>query len=138
MLQVHITFAPKNNHNVCVVLQNVKDIFVDGTFKRCARFFFQMFSIYECKNGNILPMLFSWLPSKTQECYENMLNFVLQLCEQRNITLKPLLVHTDFEQSLHSAIMRVLLDLRLNVVGSVWVKIDGRKYKILDWVLNIK
>ena len=68
----------------------------------------KMYSIHGCKNGNYVPLLYALLPSKTQECYEKILNFVLQLREQQTLTLKPLSVHIDFELSKHNAIMHVL------------------------------
>ncbi|CAC5392939.1 unnamed protein product [Mytilus coruscus] len=100
--------------NLECLSNNVQDAFVDGTFKCCPRYFFQMYTLHGCKNGNYVPLVYALLPGKSEECYTNMWNFILQLCEQRNLVLKPQAIHVDFEQAMHNMILRMLPGSKLD------------------------
>ena len=67
-----------------------------------------MYTLHGCKDGNYVPLVYALLPGKSEECYTNMWNFIFQLCEQRNLVLKPQSIHIDFEQAMHNVILRML------------------------------
>lgn len=57
-------------------LCDVDELFIDGTFKCCPKYFYQLYSIHGCKNGNYVPLVFALLPSKSEECYLKMWSFI--------------------------------------------------------------
>ena len=90
--------------NLECLCNEMEDIFIDGTFKYCPKFFYQLYSIHGCLNGNYIPLVFALLPAKTEECYMNMWNFINNCCQQRNLVLSPKTIHIDFEQAMHNAV----------------------------------
>ena len=44
----------------------------DGTFKACPKLFYQLYTIHAEVHGQILPLVFSLLPSKSKKCYRFM------------------------------------------------------------------
>ena len=40
----------------------VSDVFIDGTFKYCAKFYLQMKNMHGLGNGQNVPLEFIWLP----------------------------------------------------------------------------
>jgi hypothetical protein len=43
----------------------MKGIFIDGTFKYCPKYFYQLYSLHGCKNGNAIALVFALLPAKS-------------------------------------------------------------------------
>jgi hypothetical protein len=54
------------------ICQPDAEIFGDGTFKYCPRYFYQLYTLLGYKNGHYVPCVFFLLPSKSGECYTNM------------------------------------------------------------------
>jgi hypothetical protein len=77
------------NTNLKCLCNEMCDIFIDGTFKYCPKFFFQLYSIHGCKNGNYIPLVFALLPLKTEECYNKMWDLLrhFRLVLHENITI---------------------------------------------------
>jgi hypothetical protein len=50
----------------------MKGIFIDGTFKYCPKYFYQLYSLHGCKNGNAIALVFALLPAKSEDCYIKM------------------------------------------------------------------
>ncbi|CAG2206186.1 unnamed protein product [Mytilus edulis] len=75
----------------------VEEIFMDGTFKFCPKFFNQLYTIHGFKNGNYIPLVFILLTGKSEEIYHHCFTKLVELCNDRNLTLKPKTVHVDFE-----------------------------------------
>ena len=59
-------------HNMECLCNSISELFIDGTFKRCPRYFYQLYTIHGCKNGNYVPFLYCLLPSKSEACYSKM------------------------------------------------------------------
>ena len=103
-------FLLKNDHNSGVVifgcttnmqiLCQVDEIFIDGTFKNCAKFFYQMYTVHGLKNGHFVPLLFILLPSKSEAIYRYLWTTVLELCVARNFVLSSLVIQINFEAAM--------------------------------------
>ncbi|CAG2205087.1 unnamed protein product [Mytilus edulis] len=70
---------------------------MDGTFKFCPKFFKQLYTIHGFKNGNYIPLVFILLTGKSEEIYHHGFTNLVEVCDDRNLTLKPKMVHVDFE-----------------------------------------
>ena len=86
------------------------DIFVDGTFKYCTKFFHQPYTIHECKNGHYVPLVFALLPAKTELCYRDLWTKIQHLCTKRDLHLNPSSIHVDFEPAMHNVIVALFPD----------------------------
>ena len=53
-------------------LCDVEEVFMDGTFKCCLKYFSQLYTIHGYKNGNYVPLVFTLLNGKS-ECLFKML-----------------------------------------------------------------
>jgi hypothetical protein len=58
--------------NIEYICQPDVEIFGDGTFKYCPKYFYQLYTLLGYKNGRYVPCVFFLLPSKSGECYTNM------------------------------------------------------------------
>ncbi|CAG2193079.1 unnamed protein product [Mytilus edulis] len=67
----------------------VEEIFMDGTFKFCPKFFKQLYTIHGFKNGNYIPLVFILLTGKSEEIYHHCFTKLVEVCDDRNLTLKP-------------------------------------------------
>jgi hypothetical protein len=71
--------------NLKCLSDQIKDIFIDGTFKCCPKFFLQLYTIHGCENGNYVPLVFVLLPSKTEICYDQMWYMFHYMCREREV-----------------------------------------------------
>jgi len=62
-----VIFSSKKNLEC---LCSATDIFIDGTFKCCAKFFLQLYSIHGLLNGHYVPLVFTLLCDKSQTTYK--------------------------------------------------------------------
>lgn len=76
---------------------DVDDVFIDGTFKCAPKYFYQLYSIHGCKNGNYVPLLFALLPSKDGPLYTKFWTSVFKLCSDQSMCFKPKTINVDFE-----------------------------------------
>ena len=83
---------------------DVKELFIDGTFKCFARHIYQLYTIHGGKKGNYVPLLFALLPCKSEMCYQKMWKFITDYCTERNVVLSPRIMHIDFEKAMHNAV----------------------------------
>ena len=58
--------------NMEYLCNSMSELFIDGTFKCCPRYFYQLYTIHGCKNGNYVPLLYCLLPLKSEACYAKM------------------------------------------------------------------
>lgn len=77
-------------------LCNVETIYMDGTFKFCARFFMQMFTIHGFKNGHYVPLIFCLLPDKKYETYVYMFNAIINKCKVLDLIFTSKYITIDF------------------------------------------
>lgn len=118
------------NTNLKCLCNEMCDIFIDGTFKYCPKFFFQLYSIHGCKNGNYIPLVFALLPLKTEECYNKMWDLLIDACTTINFILQPEVVHSDFEYAMHSVVINkfpnaTISCCRFHLGQSWWRKIQS-------------
>jgi hypothetical protein len=78
-------------------LCSVDVLYVDGTFQYCTKFFCQLYTIHEYKNGQYIPLVFALFPNKSSAVYCHMWKFILEKCGEFNLTFEP-------KESMHIAI----------------------------------
>ena len=76
----------------------------DGTFKVCPKLFYQLYTIHAEVHGQILPLVFSLLPSKSKKCYRFMWTKLNELMAQKG--MHPYL--KEFRSDLEIAPMKTL------------------------------
>ena len=124
--------------NLEFLTNNAEEIFVDGTFKCCPKFFYQLYTIHGLCNGHYIPLVYALLPGQSQEIYRNMWTCLIDICSARNLLLNPSVIHADFEV----AMLTVLRDIyptavikccRFHLGQAWWRKIQnlglGSEYK---------
>ncbi|KAL8571163.1 hypothetical protein ACOMHN_010624 [Nucella lapillus] len=83
-------------------------IFGDGTFKTCPRFFYQLYILHVYKHGQYVPCTFALLPSKTEEVYSQMFVHIQTLCDNEGLgELRVNSIHLDFEKATHGAVKAI-------------------------------
>ncbi|XP_071173818.1 uncharacterized protein [Mytilus edulis] len=132
-----ILTCPTNLECLC----SVPEIFMDGTYKYCPKFFKQLYTIHGYNKGNYVPLVFCLLPGKSEEIYVNCFSSIVKLCSDQGHTLQPKAVHVDFEER----VMKVMKDFfpsieikccRFHLGQAWWRKIQkvglSQQYKELD------
>ena len=71
--------------NLKCLSDQIKEIFIDCTFKCCPNFFLQLYTIHGCENGNCVSLVFVLLPSKTEICYDQMWDMLHYMCREREV-----------------------------------------------------
>lgn len=124
--------------NLEFLTSNAEEIYIDGTFKCCPKFFYQLYTIHGLCNGHYIPLVYALLPGQSEEIYRNMWSCLIDICSARNLLLKPSVIHADFEV----AMLTVLRDIyptavikccRFHLGQAWWRKIQnlglGSEYK---------
>lgn len=92
------------------VLCNSPKVYMDGTFKYCCKYFYQLFTIHILQNGHYIPLVFVLLPNKETRTYATMLKLIQTKCSELNLIFKPKFVVVDFEKAIHNAISNIWPD----------------------------
>ncbi|CAC5384871.1 unnamed protein product [Mytilus coruscus] len=112
------------NSNFEALCTKASELFINGTFSYCPKYFEQLYTFHGFKLGHYLPLVFVLLPSKSEEIYTVLLNMISSLCTDRNIMFKPRIVHIDFEIAMHNAFRSVFTDTRIECcrfhLGQSW------------------
>lgn len=90
--------------NLEFISEDNVEVFGDGTFKYCPRFFYQLYTLHGYKNGRYVPCIFFLLPSKTKLCYKEMFQHSLDVCRSFGINLNMSVIHLDFEEAVFDAV----------------------------------
>ena len=77
---------------------------MDGTFKCCTKFFYQLYTIHGYKNGQYVPLVFALLPRKECKVYKQLLILVIQQRTFFNLVWQPKTTIIDFEQAVNKII----------------------------------
>lgn len=85
-------------------LCSTKQMYADGTFYTCPRFFYQMYTFFSFNNGVYAPCVFFLLPNKTRQTYERMMRILLQSFEQTESDIASEIIHIDLETAMVEAI----------------------------------
>lgn len=104
-------------------------IFVDGTFYSSPKPFYQLFTVHGLHENIYVPLVFFLLPDKKTDSYEHVFKYILQVCNNFNLTFNPTIIRADFELAIHTAIRRVLPSVkiagcRFHLGQSWWKKIQ--------------
>lgn len=102
------------------------DIFADGTFKYCPKYFYQLYTLHIYKNGIYMPLVYFFLTGKTTQNYIEMWKSLTHLCNSMNLVFNPKKVRVDFERSAHLAIQHCfplcnILGCRFHL-GQAWYR----------------
>ncbi|KAL4152805.1 hypothetical protein QTP88_000638 [Uroleucon formosanum] len=122
-----IGFSTERNLNV---LCDVTDIYMDGTFNVCPKFFTQLFTIHGLKDDVYIPLVFFLLPDKQKITYELAFKYLVDHCSLHGMTLAPVQVFIDFEIAIHMAVESVwptsqIRGCRFHLAQSWWRKIQN-------------
>ena len=93
-----------SDESLKLLSENSHQVFADGTFRYCPRFFHQLYTFHIFKNGFYIPCAYFLLKDKKEQTYKIMLDILKDVCE--NISIKTLTV--DFECAMMSAIRKCL------------------------------
>ena len=103
---------------------SMSELFIYGTFKCCPRYFYQLYTIHGCKNGNDVPLLYCLLPSKSEACYTKMWSLLLDYCQNKGLDLQPNIIHVDFEKAMHNSVKNLFPETQLDCcrfhLGQCW------------------
>jgi hypothetical protein len=89
--------------NIEYICQPDVEIFGDGTFKYCPRYFYQLYTLLGYKNGHYVPCVFFLLPSKSGECYTNMFRHLIEVARDFGHNFQLTSIHLDFEDAVFEA-----------------------------------
>lgn len=104
-------------------------IYVDGTFRYCTKYFYQMFSVHGILNGHYVPLIFCLLKNKCRETYFNAFTSIIEECAKIGLICSPKLVFSDFEVAIQQAVRLAfpsagLKGCRFHLGQSWWRKIQ--------------
>lgn len=99
-------FSCKTNLDV---LSESETILLDGTFRYCAAFFLQLFTIHCVINNNYIPLVFCLLTGKKEELYESLFTKIKKLCPN----LRPKRILVDFEKAIHNAVEKIWTESKI-------------------------
>jgi hypothetical protein len=124
--------------NLRVLCTQVKEIFIDGTFKCCPKFFEQLYTIHGYSNGHYIPLVFALLVSKSEDTYRKFLQQVIDICSARNLTFKPAVVHVDLEITVHNVFRQRFPETSIQCCRFHLGQSGGEKFRRQDIPLNTR
>ena len=71
--------------NLKILTNTVDEIFVDGTFECCPKFFYQLYTIHGLSNGHYIPLVYALLPGQSEDNYRNMWTCLTHICSAMNL-----------------------------------------------------
>lgn len=102
-----LIFTTKSNLKA---LKTFKHWFADGTFDLCPMIFSQIYTIHAFHKGTVLPLVYAFLPSKTEQIYKK---FLTALKGLRN-GLNPDIITIDLELGFKNAFSDVFETARIH------------------------
>ncbi|CAH1769656.1 3581_t:CDS:2, partial [Entrophospora sp. SA101] len=83
---------------------------MNGTFKTVPNIFRQLYSIHgrvgRDENSQIMPLVYALMPRKSEECYRNSFQGLVDFDDENDVLLRPQFILTDFEQAAINAVRR--------------------------------
>ena len=95
-----IAFSTLENQRA---LCNADILFGDGTFYACPQHFTQIYTLHAVVSDTMIPLVYAYLPSKTEETYVRFLRLLDNVLATNNLLLHPETVFLDFELAAHNA-----------------------------------
>jgi hypothetical protein len=107
-------------------LCDVDDVFMDGTFKCCPKFY----TLHGYKKGNYVPLVFILLPGKSEVVYQYAFSSLIRICREKGLEFSPSTVHVDFEETVMKVVKSLLPTVtvkccRFQLGQSWWRKIQS-------------
>ena len=112
-------------------LANTKNVFCDGTFYCAPQLFAQMYTIHGEVCGHSFPLLYSFLPNKSNETYQRLFEKVRDLLNLHNFHIRWEKVLTDFETAAQRAFATVFANVSLKGCNFHYGKALWRKIQAL-------
>ena len=99
-----LVFATQTNlEHLC----NARTIYADGTFYTCPGLFYQLYTWHCFIDGQMYPLMFAFLPGKSEETYLRLFNALDRECNRFGLELKPDILFMDHELAPRKAALRV-------------------------------
>jgi hypothetical protein len=96
--------------NLRCLCNEVQEIFIDGSFKCCSKYFLQIYNIHGLKNEHYVPLVFTLL---SELVYRKMWTSVASLCKGLDLILSPETIHIDFEVAMHNVLRDIFTNSRI-------------------------
>jgi hypothetical protein len=111
-------------------LCDVDDVFMDGTFKCCPKYFQQFYTSHGYKKGNYVPLVFMLLPGKSEVVYRYAFSSLIRICREKGLEFSPSTVHVDSEETVMKVVKSLLPTVtvkccRFHLGQSWWRKIQS-------------
>lgn len=105
-------------------------IFGDGTFFFAPQHFTQLYSLHGKVMGNVYPLVYSFLPDKSQETYVRVFRLLANALNENNFTIGNTTFMADFEIAARNAVEQVFPQMRIKAClfhlgQSVWRKVQS-------------
>lgn len=101
----------KNIRQMCQMSQ----VYMDGTFTYCTKFFLQLFTIHGFENGHYVPYMFCLLKNKQSQTYETLFTLLKsKILRDFSLNFYPNEVFVDFEKAIHNALQCVWPKSKIN------------------------
>lgn len=114
-------------------VSNIKEYFMDGTFKSCPKPFAQLYTLLgdvgsSMETTKVVPLIFALLPDKTEKTY-----FILfSLIRSQLSHWKPAIVHCDYEIAAINAMSELFPETQIKGCFYHWCRAVWRKAKYLQ------
>lgn len=113
-------------------IENIKEIFIDGTFSSCPRPFVQLYIIHgdvgsSILSNNVRPLYFALMTDKKTSSYYILFNLI----KSQLPAFKPNKVHCDYEKAPINALRQVYPDIVFKGCFYHWSKSVWKKAKLL-------
>lgn len=90
-------------------------IYMDGTFTYCTKFFLQLFTLHGYDNGHYVPYMFCLLKNKQSKTYENLFKLIkFKILNDFGLNFNPKELFVDFENAIHQALKNVFPNSKIN------------------------
>ena len=116
--------------NLNFLCSDISDMFMDGTFKCCPKYFEQLYTLHGFKNGNYVPLIYCLLPGKSENVYQVMWSHIIDICSKSEKVISCKNFHVDFEFSVHKVTKEYFPDCvvkccRFHIGQAWWRKIQS-------------
>lgn len=111
-------------------LSEVTEVVMDGTFKSCPPFFYQVYIIHGVSNGHYIPLVYILLPGKTESLYKQAFSALFQALADSGLQFQPQVILVDFELSVINALRELVPEIpvkccRFHLGQSIYRKIQS-------------
>ncbi len=126
-----LIFTTQENVNALV---NAQVIFMDGTFKTVPQLYKQLFVIHDIVGERLMPRVYALMAHKDVQSYSAVFQWLNQFARQSQLEIRPQTVVSDFESSLHAALLQDLPDSQNHGCYFHFTQAVWRKFQTLGLV----